>query len=103
MAIEVAFEDASGWLVARVEGSLDRVGAPQLSEQVVGRAPRLLALDLSEVGFIDSSGVALLLSLGERHERVVLVSPSGVVRRVLSVLGLVGDVEVVDGLGDLPA
>jgi len=55
-------------------------------------------VDLSEVHFIDSSGVAVLLDAHEHaptfDSRLVLVSPSSPCRRVLELLGLMDVLEI---------
>lgn len=95
--IEVTYETNGTWLLARVVGSLDAVASPRLLEELEARTPPAVALDLSAVTFIDSAGIEALLELRARHGRLRLRAPSGVVRRVLSLLDLLGEFEVVDG------
>lgn len=59
-----------------------------------------ITLDLSELSFIDSSGIRVLLRTMDRLEgrgKLVLLSPSSSVRHVLSLMGLEerGSIEVV--------
>lgn len=69
------------WLVVEVAGDLDLGTADQLREVVSSSARNgdRLALDLSEIGFIDSSGLRVLLELRKGREAPVLISPSGAV------------------------
>jgi anti-anti-sigma factor len=49
-------------------------------------------LDLDDLGFIDSTGVTVLLRaqslLGQQDRRLALVCPPGAVRRVLELVGV---------------
>jgi anti-sigma B factor antagonist len=70
--------------VLRVAGEVDLLTAPELKaeiEQALGAEPRVLVVDLSEVGFLGSSGLAVLVQAqelaGERTDvRVVANSPA---------------------------
>lgn len=78
--------------VLALEGEIDVSNAPSLPEtlSMLGPDEGNMTLDLSRLRFIDSSGVKVLLSLawtyGDRGNRLVLVSPQGVVERVLKVM-----------------
>ena len=85
--------DNSAWLDERIRGAI----VPAV-DQVV--------LDLSEVAFMDSSGLRVVLKLADRlHERrreLILVVPSeGVVRRVLTVSGAEAQVPIVASNADV--
>ena len=85
--------DALGSVVLRISGELDisSVGSIQAAIQATfGRGLDLIVLDLSEVSFMDSSGLAMLLALTETIETVELRNPSGLVRRVIELTGLCG-------------
>jgi anti-anti-sigma factor len=59
-----------------------------------GRCPTSLVVDLSQVTFLDSSGIRVLIEAdlaAMRHGgRVVVAGASGVVHRVLDVTGVLG-------------
>ncbi len=61
----VAFSHTEGRLVARVSGEIDHHTARSIREKIDREAflarPRVLVIDLSDVGFMDSSGIALIL------------------------------------------
>lgn len=76
-------------------GELDLATAPQLSQQLAKFAHRNIrhvAMDISKLDFMDSSGLALFVA---EHERVValggeliILSPGLQVRRLLEATGL---------------
>jgi len=84
-----------GRAVMAVSGELDLSTAPQLSQsiaEVLDQQPEDLTLDLAELRFIDSSGLALLActskTLRVHNGTLHLVSPTPPVRRVLEIVGL---------------
>lgn len=81
--------------VVTVEGELDLVTADQLWEELTEvlaghHAP--LVLDLAELGFCDSVGLAVLVrahnALQSRGQRLVIARPTPMVDRILQVSGL---------------
>jgi len=87
-------EDASGCTLA-LAGELDLANAATLAdtlEQVRSASDRPLRIDLSQLEFIDSTGIALLV---ETHRRLagsdrlsVVPSRTSAVRRVMALTGL---------------
>jgi anti-sigma B factor antagonist len=72
-------------------GDLDIAGVAELERplaDVLASAPQPLHLDLSEVAFLDSSGVAVLVRLANHFGSVRTRSAAEPVRRVIQVLGL---------------
>lgn len=82
--------------VSLLKQGIDRVAA--------GGVP-VVALDLAEVTFIDSSGLGAVLGrhrmLAANGGRLVLIAPSTQLRRMLTVTGLDGVLQVVDGVADI--
>lgn len=86
----------------RLVGEIDAASTPEL----IARLDPLpvvdgdIVIDLSEVTFIDSSGLRALISAHQRAEqagrRVVMAQPSAVVRRLLDISGLVPYLHVID-------
>jgi anti-sigma B factor antagonist len=84
------------WTVVAVSGELDLYTAPALREEIQGLSDRgvtHVVIDLSTVGFVDSSGlgaiVACLKRLRERDGALELVAPeSSPINRLLSLTGL---------------
>jgi anti-anti-sigma factor len=85
---------ADGPLLLLAEGDLDIGTAPELAAHLRGAVAAELdvIIDVSDVGYIDSTGVAVLLNglrrLTRRRRGMVLVAPSGPVRRLLELTGL---------------
>lgn len=84
-----------GCAVLRVTGDVDLFTAPQMREalqQMVAQGQRRLVIDLSGVGFLDSTGLGVMVGVLKRVREVggdlVLVGPQRPVRRVLAVTGL---------------
>lgn len=77
-------------------GEIDLSNAKDLSEQIYDAIPNecvWMLLDLGGVGYLDSSGVAVLFdiirSLETRRQRLVLVVPGGApLRRLLELSGV---------------
>ncbi len=72
MPITVTHRD--GAVVAALSGEIDHHGARammnELGELIAARLPRHLALDLSGVTFMDSSGIAVLLRALREMDRL---------------------------------
>lgn len=82
--------------IIRVDGEMDVSNATTVHSvlaDALGTADAGLVMDLSRVGFIDSSSVSLVLNvayeLGQRRRSFCVVAPQGChVRRVLELMGL---------------
>jgi anti-sigma B factor antagonist len=79
----------------RVRGELDIYTAPRLKEAVLAAlegGATSLAIDLSEVQFLDSTGLQVLMSAkkrtAERGGDVYLLGVAGQIRRVFTLLSL---------------
>jgi anti-sigma B factor antagonist len=79
----------------RVKGELDIYTAPRLKEAVLAAlngGAGSLAIDLSEVEFLDSTGLQVLMSAkkrtAERGGDVYLLGVGGQIRRVFTLLSL---------------
>jgi anti-anti-sigma factor len=104
--------DARGstlWVSLR--GEMDMSNADSIEETLrdqIEQGVDRVVIDLSQLLFIDSSGVRVLLALGsrfrERRRELILVVPdAGIVRRVLSVSGVDAIVAVEADPADIPA
>lgn len=83
------------WLVMSVMGDLDVYTATRLKEAIIGEAQSgrvFIALDLSGVEFLDSTGLAAMIGgmkrLRERGGTLVLVTPNPQIRRILEITDL---------------
>ena len=95
MAFEIAdlpLVDAPG---VAVRGDVDLATAPALEDALadaIRESAGALVVDLSEVGFLDSSGLQVLMRaralLGREDRALVVVCPFGRVRRVFELTGV---------------
>ncbi len=89
--------------VVSPQGEIDASTAPRLGSRLLGLADegkRAVVVDLSEVTFMDSTGIGVLLNalahFSSRHGQLVLVCPTARVLRPFEVTGLVGHLTIVD-------
>ncbi len=84
--------DERGWLVLAVAGEIDLATAPQLADCLVAATDRDVAVDLSEVTFLDSSGLSALVAgsraLAEGGHVLRTFGERDAIRRVLEISGL---------------
>lgn len=92
-------------MVVKVDGEVDLSNAAGLRDhliQQVTEGNHNIAVDLSGVEFMDSSGLAVLISglrrTKEHDGSLVLVGPTASVRRVLSITGLDKVFEIYDSV-----
>ena len=96
MTIEVRLEQTPGFDIVTPSGDLDVFSAPRVRSVVFDPSScsqDTLVLDLSDVAFIDSTGLGVLVATRRwtrtrSAELVIVVKPSSVVARVLSLAGL---------------
>ena len=86
-------QQAGAWTVVRAAGEIDMANAAYLATYLsaVAETQDLVALDLSSVNFIDSTGLTALIQtykLMESGGSFLLLAPSPQVCRVLEVTGL---------------
>jgi anti-sigma B factor antagonist len=98
--IEMSLAQHGTWCVAHVRGDLDLATAPHL-ESSFEEPDGHVALDLAKVRFIDSTGLRALVRIRERQARVVLIAPSPVVQRLLSLTGMTDAFPVASSLAAL--
>lgn len=92
----VAFDHRKGELVAHLSGDIDHHSAAKLREAIDRMAesvlPQLLVLDFSGVGFMDSSGIGLIMGRYKLMQsmdgklRVERASPQ--LKKLMSLAGL---------------
>ena len=94
--VEVQIEQREGdhVVVARLTGELDISGADSTGQRIAEAVPssaRGVVVDMSELEFIDSSGISMLFALarrvGSRRQELRVVAPAGKpVARVLDIV-----------------
>ena len=89
-AAEITF-DAAGASVIKLSGEVDMSNVDSLRttiEPAVANVPTDVIFDLSELAFMDSSGIALLLQVAAKAQSVRIRQPSALVRRMIEATGL---------------
>jgi anti-sigma B factor antagonist len=90
--------------VLHVVGEIDTLTAPLLRAQLDGQIAGvpLLVLDLTEVTFLGSAGLAVLVAAKDeaetREHRLRIVPGSRIVVRALQATGLLGIFDIADGV-----
>lgn len=99
----VRFQDRDGITVAAISGEVDVSNADEIANALAERpaAARALVVDLCELAYLDSAGVALLHELAvsrrQRAQRLVVVCPpDSPPRRVLELTAFDSHTLVVD-------
>jgi anti-anti-sigma factor len=90
MTFELA-SDGDGAPLVRIAGELDMTNVEELGAAVapvLEARPERLVVDLSGLGFADSSAIALFVRWANAVEQVELRQPSLLLRRVISRMGL---------------
>lgn len=80
-----------GWVELRLSGEIDVASAEHLAAKikaVLQDNPKRVEFDLAGVKFMDSSGIALLLSVANAVEEVRILKLSGPARRIIELTGL---------------
>ena len=108
MGMDVEVTSAAPGTVVHVAGELDLASAPSLLETLTALEPAAgyVVVDLTDVSFLDSSGLSVLLQARQRLAdgpadtdlRLVVTRPS--IRRVLGVTGLTEVFAIFDSLDD---
>jgi anti-anti-sigma factor len=102
--LEVREDPEARLRILRLTGDVDLGTAAGIAAAVAAIDGRTrLAIDLSEVTFIDSAGLRALLRARYRFgRRLWLVAPSAPVRRLLRLTDMTARFAVVDRLADVP-
>lgn len=100
LPLEISTVQRGKWTVAFVIGDLDMATSPELAARCeTCEGP--LALDLSGVRFIDSTGLRGLFELSQSNDDLVIVETSAVINRLLSLTEMTQVFDIVDGVSSL--
>jgi anti-sigma B factor antagonist len=99
-----------GSLRIALEGELDYSSALILDDELrraEAKTVNVLVLDLSELRFMDSTGLAIIASACRRMRRggrrLIVACPTRAVRRIFQLTGMLERLEVVDDYAVVPA
>ncbi len=90
-AARLEAREEDGVLVLRLSGELDVTNAKQVRsavDAVLTSETERLIFDLEGLQFMDSSGIAMLVSVAREGREVQLRNPSAIVRRLIELTGL---------------
>lgn len=92
---EFAVREGSGRATLILRGDLDAYTGPRFNESLKAAVEGTkgdIAMDMREVSFVDSSGIAILVAtaktLRERGNTLVIQSPPRMLRKVLEMTGV---------------
>lgn len=108
MDLDLSTRELDGRAVVAVGGEVDLETASQLGDHALDALREVsphVALDLTGVSFMDSTGLKVLLTVSRRAELAggsfALVGPTRTVRKILSLTGLDQNFTVVESVEDL--
>lgn len=103
MDLSIRTTAEEGTTVVRVVGEVDVSNADELRQAVdaaLGQTPADVRVDLSQVAYIDSTGIGVLVGAATRSREAGIpfsvAGPQPNVRRVLGLLGVEGQLNVTD-------
>ena len=106
--LEVTTEDSAGQVTISLKGELDLSSVGKVQEElrrVEAEGPPLLILDLSNLTFLDSTGLRAVVTADERARddgrRFVVVRGPDAVQRVFAITRLEERLEMVDDASSL--
>ncbi len=94
MALQITTTKTDDAWILAADGEIDLYTSPNLRKAVMDAiaSKKAVAIDLSKVGYMDSSGVATLVeglkTCGAKKQGFILVSPSDAVLKVLQLARL---------------
>lgn len=101
--LEVTTQDSGGQVTISLKGELDLSSVGKVQEElrrVEAEAPAVLVLDLSDLTFLDSTGLRTVVTADERARengrRFVVVRGPDAVQRVFAITRLEERLEMVD-------
>jgi anti-anti-sigma factor len=83
--------DESGHATIVLRGELDASSAESarvVLDRALALGPDQIVFDVGELGFMDSSGIAVLVRAANHVGSVVLLRPSDMIRRIIEITGL---------------
>lgn len=106
--LQIEAHDHDGLAHVVLTGELDLSTIQKVEQEltrVEGEGPEIVALDLSRLTFLDSSGLRVIVSADQRarreHRRFVVVRGPETVQRVFSITRLDAQLELVDDVDQL--
>ncbi|HBN10829.1 MAG TPA: anti-anti-sigma factor [Ruminococcus sp.] len=94
MPVKVEFSDND--IIALLSGDIDHHSAVGLREEIdrliTEKSPKTLVMDFSQVGFMDSSGIGLVIgrfkSMQEVNGKIIVQNPPYHIKKVMKLAGI---------------
>ncbi|MDA8288050.1 MAG: STAS domain-containing protein [Actinomycetota bacterium] len=96
-ATSTPLAERNGWKIA-LRGELDLASAPAVRpcfEEIIRRRPACVVVDVSELSFMDSTGIALMLEAADQVPVLELANPRPIIRAVMESMGLTETLRIV--------
>lgn len=95
---QIEADSTAGMRLVTATGEIDMASSAELEEALATEPDKVVIANLSDVGFIDSSGLRSLVAARDKLEdaggRLVLVFGDGPVERIIDLTGLADRFEV---------
>ncbi|MEV0246654.1 STAS domain-containing protein [Nocardia sp. NPDC050712] len=103
-SLEIDSRTVSATVIVAVRGEIDMASAPQLEAglgEVLREAPAAMVIDMSDVGFLGSAGLSVLLGASRSYPDTELrIVATAAARRPMELTGLDQMLSVFDSLQD---
>jgi anti-anti-sigma factor len=87
--VDIERDECLRAVIARVHGDIDSSNAADIMTPLADEAPsQTLVIDLSDVQYIDSAGMAALDGLRAKTQLYIIAPRSSIARRALQIVGL---------------
>ena len=100
--MKIEFTKKENILSIKIEGEIDHHSAAELrnriDEYITGSNVKYIVMDFSKVGFMDSSGIGMLMGRYKNIKRVggdlCIISANSTVKRLLAMAGITGVIPI---------
>lgn len=107
--MQIIFQTRDNTLIVKLLGDLDHHGAEQIREKidskVIASNSKNLILDLSELKFMDSSGIGIIIGrykiISSVGGRLSLVCPSKSINKIIRMCGIEKIITIKDTLNEV--
>lgn len=104
--MQIGFKVVNRTLIIRLEGEIDHHSAEyirkKIDSEIINTMPRLVVFDFSKVGFMDSSGIGVVMgryrNMQKLNGSIAVAGASSYVRRVFEMAGISGIIGMYDNV-----
>ena len=107
--MQIIFQSRDNILIVKLTGELDHHGADQIREKVdskiISSNSKNLILDLSELKFMDSSGIGIIIgrykAVSSQGGKLYIVCPSKTINKLIRMCGIEKIITIKDSLNEI--